>query len=103
MADMDVSVLTERLKSLHSDVSEIKGAMRDLTSAITKLALVEERQANYSAAQERAFATIARIETRLGDLEKNAPITERTNGWVERGVLAVVGAALMFAWEKLKG
>lgn len=50
MENADVAILAERLSSLHSDVSEIKSVMRDLTAAITQLALVEERQANVAAA-----------------------------------------------------
>ena len=61
-APSDVNLLAARIHSLHSDVNDIKGTLRDLTNAITKLALVEERLTNTMAAQERAFKAIANIE-----------------------------------------
>jgi chromosome segregation ATPase len=98
----EINELTSKLFSLHEDVSEIKGALRDLTSAITKLALIEERQTVTNAALERAFVAISRVEDRLSELERIAPMNNQSRIWVERFVLAIAGAALFFVWEQLK-
>ncbi len=98
----EINELTSKLFSLHEDVSEIKGALRDLTSAITKLALIEERQTVTNAALERAFVAISRVEDRLTELERIAPMNNQSRAWVERFVLALAGAALVFIWEQLK-
>lgn len=98
----ELNELATKLLSLHEDVSEIKGALRDLTSAITKLALIEERQTVTNAALERAFVAISRVEDRLTELERLAPINNQSRIWVERFVMAVVGAALLFVWEQVK-
>ena len=98
----ELNELANKLMSLHDDVSEIKGALRDLTSAITKLALIEERQTVTNAALERAFVAISRVENRLSELERLAPMNNQSRMWVERAVLAVAGAALMFIWDSLK-
>ena len=58
-----------KISMLHQDVSEMKTVLRELTSAITRLALVEERIATASAAQERAFAAIDKIEAALKERE----------------------------------
>ena len=105
LARKDIKELTEmagKLMSLHEDVTEIKGALRDLTSAITKLALIEERQSVTNAALERAFGAISRVEDRLTEIERLAPINNQSRVWVERFVLALAGAALVFIWDQMK-
>ena len=98
----ELNELANKLMSLHEDVSEIKGALKDLTSAITKLALIEERQSVTNAALERAFVAISRVEDRLSELERIAPMNNQSRIWVERFVIAIAGAALFFVWEKIK-
>lgn len=100
MAD-NIDLLSARIHTLHEDVSEIKGTLKDLTTAITKLALVEERLANTTAAQERAFGAISKIEARLSALETKVPVTDNATKWVDRGVTALVAAAAMFIWDKV--
>ena len=98
----ELNELASKLMSLHEDVSEIKGALKDLTSAITKLALIEERQSVTNAALERAFVAISRVEDRLSELERIAPMNNQSRIWVERFVIAIAGAALFFVWEQMK-
>lgn len=91
-------------------VSRMEQSMDKLTEAITKLAVVEEKQGAANAAIERAFSSIERsdertasaleklvgkidrVETRLDVLEQAAPTTAMTNEWVIRVMWA--GAAL---------
>ena len=97
----DITILSERLQSLHSDVTEIKSAMHDLASAITKLALIEERQQLAVAALERVFTAQAAIEKRVLELEKVAPANLQTNHWAERLILLCAGAAVLLVWNKV--
>jgi len=97
----NIDLLSARIHTLHEDVSEIKGTLQNLTTAITKLALVEERLANTTAAQERAFKAISRMEERLCALERKIPLTDNTTKWVDRGITALVAAAAMFIWDKV--
>jgi len=99
----EITTLATKLQSLHSDVSDIKGALNELTRAINKLAVIEERQAVTTASIERAFTAIAKVEDRLLELEKMAPENHRVGAWVDRVVMGIVGAVLMFVWDKLKG
>ena len=48
----DVNLLSAKLHTLHTDVADIKGSIKELTSAINKLALVEERISNAVAATD---------------------------------------------------
>jgi chromosome segregation ATPase len=98
--DPIVTILSTRLEALHSDVGEIKSAMNNLSAAITKLALVEERQATANAALERAFSAIKGCEERLNDLEKADAHNKRTNKYVDSVVWALAAASLMFVAAK---
>lgn len=99
-ASTDSPVLNLQLKTLHEDVSEMKMAMKDLASAITKLALIEERQSNAAAALERAFAALERVELRLTALEKDVPANKRVSVWVDRAIWAGMGLLAMTVIKK---
>jgi hypothetical protein len=98
----------ERMATLHADVVEVKSAIKEVASALTKLALVEERQTHHAAAQERAFAMMEKIEgrmreheLRLLELEKSEPNQQRIADWVDRAMWAIVAATAAFAASKL--
>lgn len=88
------SVLNLRMETLHRDVTDIKDGLRSLTAAVTKLALIEERQGQAAQSLERAFKTLEKLDARVGTLEAKIPITDRTNVWVERGVIAVIATVV---------
>lgn len=102
MPDAEIALLSAKLETLHGDVSEIKGAMSDLTKAIMKLALIEERLGVANSAQERAFAAISKIESRVYQLEQKTPAADAAAKWVDRGIAGVIGIFLMFIWDKIK-
>jgi len=95
------SVLTVKIDMLHSDVVDMKTALNELSKAITKLALVEERQAQTADAMERAFKAIGKVEDRLSALELAAPKTKETNAWMDRFILGLVIAIMGFAGVRL--
>lgn len=103
MGDTDNALLAARLETLHGDVAEIKSAMNELTQAIMKLALIEERLAVAAKTQERAFDAIDKLESRMALIEQKVPMHDKTTMWIDRGIMAVVGAAAMFVWDKIKG
>lgn len=103
----DPQLLTHRLDTLHEDVGEVKSALKELANAITKLALIEERQTQAAAAQERAFGAIdrtekrvERIEERVSKLEIQAPANKRVSVWVDRAMYASAGLLVMFVLKK---
>ena len=98
----DVTVLSAKLQTLHIDVADIKGSIKELTLAINKLALVEERISNAVAAQERTFKMIERMEERIEKLEKAQVLDDNSSKWMERGLVAVLGAGAAFIWDKIK-
>jgi hypothetical protein len=101
IAVTESSVLTVKIDMLHSDVVDMKTALNELSKAITKLALVEERQAQTADAMERAFKAIGKVEDRLSALELTMPKTKETSAWVDRFILAAVMCIMGFAGTRL--
>ena len=97
----DAQVLAHRLEALHSDVSEVKMVLRDLTAAITKLAIVEERQNTTAAALERAFKALAKIEERVAVIELQVPANKKISVWVDRVTWAGLGLMGMYVLKSL--
>lgn len=101
------AVLAHKVDAMHSDVSEMRAALRDLTSAISKLALFEERQSHFSMAQERLFnllekqdAHVEELAKRLHELEVSEPEQKRTSGWIMAIVWSAAGLAAVLILGK---
>lgn len=99
MSDQDI--LTLKLQVLHEDVGEMKSVLKDLTAAITKLALIEERQTQAAAAQERAFGVLAKLEERVSSLEAHVPANKRVSVWLDRATWAALGLLGMYVAKKV--
>lgn len=93
--DAAIKILTSKVESMREDFTEIRAVLKELTAAINKLALVEERQAHFAGAQERAFKVIAAIEERVTALEKRGPEDDRIKAWIDRAVLTVMGVVFL--------
>ena len=108
MPDPDINVVITRLGLLSDDVGELKETLRQIASAVTRLALVEERQMQTNEALSRAFKQIDKIdlkltgiEQRLGTLERMQPQQQQTSAWVTTMLWATAGAAVMFVAKKV--
>lgn len=107
-SDPILAAWNERMSVLHADIAEMKSAIKEVAQALTKLALVEERQTHQSAALERAFKAveiqgekIEKIDARVIELEKNEPGQARTSEWVDRAVWAIAAFTAAAAASKL--
>lgn len=107
MPDQDINVVITRLGLLSADVGELKETLREIASAVTRIALVEERQMQTNEALSRAFKQIDKLdlklvglEHRLIALERMQPIQQQTSGWVMTAVWIAAGAAVMFVAKK---
>lgn len=99
--DASLAILNHRVEALHNDFLEMRTVLKELTVAINKLALVEERQTQFADAQERAFKLIGKIEERVTALEQKTPALLRTNIWVDRAVLAIITVVFLFVAKKV--
>lgn len=98
----------EQIKYIHSDLAEVKTAIKEMASAMSKLALVEERQLQSSASISRAFneidglgKKIEAISERVTELEKREPTQIKAAEWVERAVWAAAAGMCMLAASKI--
>lgn len=87
----DLAILAHRLEALHADLSDLKSAMRDVASALVKLTLLEERQAQSSAALERAFSLLEKVESRLSSIEASQPVGRLVSKWVTGAAYGACG------------
>lgn len=90
-----------KLELLHTDVGDMKDAIKTLATAINRLAVVEERLGNTSQALERAFVALEKVEARLALLESQQVTNKQTNAWAEKGLWAAAAAAAMYVAKKV--
>jgi hypothetical protein len=96
----DISLLNHKFDVMSETVTDMKTSLKELTSAITKLTLIEERQLNAAASLERAFKTIESIDKRVGQLEQHVPANKRVSVWLDRATWAGMGLLCMLVIKK---
>lgn len=123
--DKNVQVLATKIEGLAQDMSEMKHGIAKMADALTKLAIMEERQTQTILAQERAFKALERVEERqrqhelqcrdldkevrqliadsnerlsirVGELEKAEPMQAQTSKWVTAGVWGALALLASF-------
>jgi hypothetical protein len=99
--ETEIALLTHKVESLHEDMGEMKVVMRDVANALTKLALIDERQANMLEAQERIFNLIERLDNRVDNLEKEDGKQSLATGWVYAAVWGAAGLLAMYVAKML--
>ena len=97
-----MEVLEHKLNTLHSDVTDIKTSLRELSNAITKLALVEERLVQTTNGLGRAFTALEKLENRIAAVEKTNVYTVRSSKWVDRAIWGVIAAAAMYIAKQVR-
>ena len=124
-SDGAINVLAERIDGLCGDMNEMKHGIAKMADALTKLAIVEERQTQTILAQERAFKALERVEerqrlhelvcrdqdkevrqliadsnerlaARVAELEKAEPMQAQTSKWVTAGVWGALALLASF-------
>ena len=123
--DKNMQVLATKIEGLAQDMSEMKHGIAKMADALTKLAIVEERQTQTILAQERAFKALERVEerqhthelvckdqekclrqliadsnerlsARVSELEKAEPMQAQTSKWVTAGVWGALALLASF-------
>jgi hypothetical protein len=99
-------------------LGRVEESVDKMADAVTKLAVIEERQVSDRQALERAFMAIQKTDERcsamfekcveklektdgrVDALESAAPTQALTSGWILEGVKALAIVAIMFALNK---
>jgi hypothetical protein len=83
-----------RVETMGTDITEIKATMGKVADALTRLAVMEERQQRGSSDLTRVFGRLDGHESRLNVLEQAQPLNKQTSEWVSKAIWAVVVAVL---------
>lgn len=92
--DTDLAVAIAKIESISGDMAEIKGTMRELASAVSRLAVIEERQTSTNDAIGRAFKEITALGSRVTNLEQAQPIQKQSSDMVQTAVKYIIAAVL---------
>lgn len=104
--DTAIRLIADRINALHGDVGDLRDtmvdSMREMTAAITKLAVYDEKQMQMNLSYERLSKTLdkhetehEKLEARIDELEKQAPLTKQVVTWAISaigGIVMLVGA-----------
>jgi hypothetical protein len=90
--ETEIALLTNKVESLHEDMSEMKAVMRDIANALTKLAIIDERQEKMSETQGRIFKLLDNHGERINELEKDDRRQSLAVSWVFGATWAAAGA-----------
>lgn len=83
---------------MHGDITDVRTAVNALTTAVTRLAVVEEKLVQQTVATERLFRAIDALEKRVVALEVQNPINKRMTHW---GEMLFVGAVITLIYYVL--
>lgn len=101
--DADLAVAIAKIDSITSDLVELKSAMKEIASAVSRLAVVEERQTTTNESIGRAFKQIDALAVRVNGLEQSQPIQKQSSDAVQAAmkyILAIVlGAVVSGLWR----
>ena len=92
--------MTHHIARIREDQHAMRTAIERMSEAVTRLALVEERQAATSQAIGRVMETVEKIELRVRSLEIAEPMQAKAAEWVQSAVWAAAAAAVMFMAAK---
>jgi hypothetical protein len=99
--ETEIALLTNKVESLHEDMSEMKTVMRDIANALTKLAIIDERQEKMSETQGRIFRVLDNHAERINELEKDDRRQSLAVNWVFGATWAAAGAFGMIVLKVL--
>ena len=92
--ETDLAVAIAKIESISGDMVEIKQTMRELAAAVSRLAVIEERQSTTNDSITRAFKQISELSSRVTSLEQAQPIQKQSSDFVQTAVKYIVAAVL---------
>ena len=94
--DVRIERIAHHIQRIREDQHAMRTAIERMSEAVTRLALVEERQAAASSALDRLAQTLEKLDERLRRLEVAEPMQAKAAEWVQSAVWAAAAAAVMF-------
>jgi uncharacterized protein YukE len=118
MGGPNMELLDHRVTELEENHEELKDVLKDLTNAINKLAIIDEKQVQSALimdrlsgeikdihkdireAKDKSDASFKRFGERLGAIELQMPKQAQTSQWVYDAVKAMAVIAGLFVLKK---
>lgn len=101
--EADLAVAIAKIDSITSDLSDLKSSIKELTTAVSRLAVMEERQSTTNESIDRAFKQLDSISARVTALEQAQPIQKQSSDYVQKAVgyivAIVLGAVVSGLWR----
>ncbi len=90
LSDHTVRDLIMQMKRQGDDIAEMRDALKEMAKNMSRLTLVEERQAQVNEAMGRAFKKIDDHDDRIKTMEIQQPLAKQSQSWVQQAVWACV-------------
>jgi hypothetical protein len=101
MSEDQIIGLARDIHHIRADQEAMRAAIERMSEAVTRLAIVEERQGAASQAIERVMTIVEKIDERVRTLEVSEPMQAKTSEWVQSAMWAAGSAAAMFAAHRV--
>ena len=88
--------ITHHIQRIREDQHAMRAAIEKMSEAVTRMALVEERQSAASTAIERLAHSLEKFDERLRRLEVTDPMQAKAAELVQSALWAAAAAAVMF-------
>ena len=93
--------ITHHIQRIREDQRAMRAAIERMSEAVTRLALVEERQTTASSAIDRLAQSLEKFDERLRHLELAEQTQARTAAWAQAALWALAAAAAAFIAKKV--
>lgn len=93
--------LTHHIQRIREAQDRMEKSVSQIADALTRLALVEERQASTTASIDRLAVSLDKLETRLKALELTGPNNARVTALVDKAMWGIVGGAVIYLVQKV--
>jgi hypothetical protein len=101
MSEDQIIALARDIHHIKEGQESMRAAIEKMSDAVTRLAIIEERQAASSSAIDRIMKAVEKIDERVRTLEIAEPMQEKTSEWVQSAIWAGAAAAVMFVASKV--
>ena len=106
--DPHIEVVVHKLTRMATDMDKLANSVEKMSENMGRLVVVEERMVQLSTNIERVNkrlddgnARFKEVETRVVDLEKKNVTHDNSSEWVEKGLVAMISAVLVFVAHKI--
>jgi response regulator RpfG family c-di-GMP phosphodiesterase len=89
-----------QLAAMQQEISEMKSVLKELTTAVSKLAVIEERQSTVREATQRLEDTNAGLIVRITALELANVTNKQTNDWAGKAIWGAVSGLGVYLMKK---